>query len=197
MKFIAALPVVAPAAQQISKVLQCTPPLNFAIQPNGEFNKCYWNVIDHCAEHGGSPVYGWKLQTFNLRFVEAVHHAVWETEEGELIDVTEPGPSYDSNSGVTFCVDPFWEWGEDFLPAIPNKFFSVFHPNDPNFVDLNILDEAHINRIEYYSAIAKERGLIQNSRYDFLIMPDEQDELNRLFGIEIQIRSDFSGLALS
>jgi len=52
---------------------------------------CVGSVDEVEAAHGGTRVMGWKIWECRYWF-KAVYHAVWQTPEGELVDVTpEPG----------------------------------------------------------------------------------------------------------
>lgn len=53
------------------------------------FRDCFNDVQRHIAENGGSIVYGWLLWEWPGILVEAEFHAVWQSPEGELLDVSE------------------------------------------------------------------------------------------------------------
>ncbi|PSL29024.1 SEC-C domain-containing protein [Chitinophaga ginsengisoli] len=50
---------------------------------------CYFNVQDKVAKDGGNLVYGWAVWLSDF-ICEGEHHAVWEDEDGNLVDVTPP-----------------------------------------------------------------------------------------------------------
>lgn len=53
-------------------------------------NECYPNVEAKIKKDGGSTIYGWQVwQTENL--IEAEFHAIWKSEDGQIIDIT-PSP---------------------------------------------------------------------------------------------------------
>lgn len=51
-------------------------------------NNCYWNVDLLVRKHGGSSVLGWRFSRTKNSHILAVHHAVYHTPEGEIIDIT-------------------------------------------------------------------------------------------------------------
>jgi hypothetical protein len=52
---------------------------------------CYENVEAVVAEQGGERIFGWKIWECR-HWIKAVHHAVWKSPDGDLIDITpEPG----------------------------------------------------------------------------------------------------------
>ncbi|MCM3240706.1 hypothetical protein M3589_23915 [Heyndrickxia oleronia] len=50
-------------------------------------NECFPNVEKKIAKDGGNIVYGWQIWKGNL-ICEAEFHAVWRSNEGNLIDIT-------------------------------------------------------------------------------------------------------------
>ncbi|SFE63405.1 hypothetical protein SAMN05518672_108182 [Chitinophaga sp. CF118] len=50
---------------------------------------CYFNVQDKVAKDGGKLVYGWAIWLSDI-ICEGEHHAVWEDEDGNLVDITPP-----------------------------------------------------------------------------------------------------------
>lgn len=63
-----------------------------------KINSCFYNVEDKINVDGGQIVYGWKLHQ-GLFLIEAERHAIWESSEGELVDVT---PNIENSSHVLF-----------------------------------------------------------------------------------------------
>jgi hypothetical protein len=61
--------------------VKCTP------EKGVELNDCFPLVETKVAEHGGESVLGWYILESTL-LVEAIFHAVWRTEGGELIDIS-------------------------------------------------------------------------------------------------------------
>jgi hypothetical protein len=62
---------------------------------------CYSNVKKKIGKDGGSIHYGWHLHD-NGAIYEAEHHAVWENDNGQLIDIT---PNKHNKSEISFVSD--------------------------------------------------------------------------------------------
>ncbi|TVT36745.1 hypothetical protein FNT36_24850 [Hymenobacter setariae] len=65
---------------------------------------CYPNVDEKVRRDGGRPHYGWSIHKTNLLY-EAERHAVWENEDGELVDVT---PYESGVNEIQFVSDDNW-----------------------------------------------------------------------------------------
>lgn len=178
MTHISALPIDHPAAQKLPPILKSSAPISVDLEACRPFNDCYFNVRNHCSENGGSPVYGWKLQVFGNTIVEAVHHAVWRNANGQLIDVTQPSEVYDADSGLTFCIAPFFIWNDDLPPFIPNAYF---HP----VIDIQPLVWKHREIIAHKAMLFKAARLEGRS-----ISQKEIEEINRLHEDEAHMKHD-------
>lgn len=68
--------------------------------------ECYDNVKRKVKEGGGKRQLGWRIQSipdpFPKYMIEAVHHAIWISENGEKIDIT---PQSHSASRIVFLSD--------------------------------------------------------------------------------------------
>ena len=68
-------------------------------------NECYNNVKRRVKRYGGKRQLGWRIQVvpdpLPKYMIEAVHHAIWITEEGEKIDIT---PQPNSGGRIFFCL---------------------------------------------------------------------------------------------
>lgn len=70
--------------------------------PNATPDNCYSNVQEAVRQRGGSAVYGWIVWISGRgHYLKIVHHAVWRSPEGLLLDVT---PSDDRRN--LFLPDP-------------------------------------------------------------------------------------------
>jgi hypothetical protein len=58
-------------------------------------NDCFFNVRPKIEREGGSIANGWRIAIWPSVFIEAEHHAVWQSPTGALIDVPDY-PSYAS-----------------------------------------------------------------------------------------------------
>lgn len=69
-------------------------------------NDCYNNVMQKVAESGGKRQLGWRIQAvidpLPKYMIEAVHHAIWITEDGERIDIT---PQPNAGNRIVFLPD--------------------------------------------------------------------------------------------
>ncbi|MCU4331920.1 hypothetical protein [Acinetobacter pittii] len=115
-------------------------PFNKNLLPTGN---CYWNVEHFVNTHGGSIQYGWIFNLWPNILVEAMHHAVWKTPEGNLIDITE-NYSMLSKTHVIFLPDDTSELSTlDIVPAIQNHY----NPIMKNIVVQNFI-AANKNKID-------------------------------------------------
>ena len=57
------------------------------VEPYAKFNNCYLNVDEKVKRDGGKVHYGWAIYQSDI-LCEAERHAVWENEDGDLIDIT-------------------------------------------------------------------------------------------------------------
>jgi hypothetical protein len=71
-------------------------------EPGAAFEECFNNVQAKVARDGGAVTYGWLIWEWPPVFIEAEHHAVWDTGDG-LIDVT---PHFHNEQDVLFLPDP-------------------------------------------------------------------------------------------
>ena len=99
--------------------------------------ECFPNVRNRVRAQGGELVYGWAIWEWPEVFVEAEHHGVWRSPDGDLIDIT---PHEYPTDGVLFLPDP----------SVPYDFEcftrrdSVRRPNTPlpavkEFLELSAL----------------------------------------------------------
>lgn len=82
------LPADSPHMAAILKVLSRASVLSIPRIPKGPAGACYWNVDSEVKENGGRLILGWLIQWLPGLYVEAMHHGVWETPDGDLIDIT-------------------------------------------------------------------------------------------------------------
>jgi hypothetical protein len=71
---------------------------------NGPLGHCYWNVDDEVRLNGGEMVLGWQILQWPGLFVQALHHALWKTPDGQLFDVTVKYAT-DKQIFSTFIID--------------------------------------------------------------------------------------------
>lgn len=73
------------------------------ITPSSAQSMCFLNVMDAVRRHGGEMLEGWVIWVWKGAFIEAEHHAVWRTTQGELFDVTVKP---DGEGEILFLPDP-------------------------------------------------------------------------------------------
>lgn len=66
---------------------------------------CYWNVAAVVDSDGGAAEFGWLFTWVPDVLIEAMHHCVWRTPSGRLIDVTERYPPNTTWTHSTFLGD--------------------------------------------------------------------------------------------
>jgi hypothetical protein len=71
-------------------------------EPNAQIGECFFNVQEKVAASGGDIVYGWNIWEWPRVYIEAEHHAVWRSPDGDLIDVT---PQPDGEGRILFLPD--------------------------------------------------------------------------------------------
>lgn len=64
--------------------------------------ECFPNVQKMVREHGGQQVNGWAIWQWANILVEAEAHSVWQSPEGELIDIT---PHVNGENEILFLKD--------------------------------------------------------------------------------------------
>lgn len=128
---------------------------------------CYWNVNEMIRREGGSMVCGWDIAIWSKSHISAMHHALWLSPAGVLLDVTDTYPSVKNRLISTFLPDDRIVIDLENQPNIPAKHF-VFQNGSATleFVqacqDLHLLDQkiASISyeagyRCEYQFAMAQ------------------------------------------
>ncbi|BCH67908.1 MULTISPECIES: hypothetical protein [Rhizobium/Agrobacterium group] len=70
--------------------------------PMAQPSECFNNVMARVSKEGGTLVYGWLVWEWPNVFIEAEHHAVWESK-GTFVDIT---PHVHGESEILFLPDP-------------------------------------------------------------------------------------------
>lgn len=65
-------------------------------------SECFLNVGRMVQENGGQQVNGWAIWQWSNILVEAEAHSVWQSPNGELIDIT---PHVNGENGILFLKD--------------------------------------------------------------------------------------------
>lgn len=84
-------------------------PLYLEIQKeeNALIEECFPNVQRKVEQNGGKIVYGWKIWIIPNMFIEAEFHSVWESEHGNLVDIT---PNRSGEDKILFLRDSRMEY---------------------------------------------------------------------------------------
>ena len=77
--------------------------LQVKTRSDSEESDCYVDVAKQIEEHGGEIVYGWQVWEWPRILIEGEHHAVWKSENGELMDLSYKA---DGEEEVVFIPDP-------------------------------------------------------------------------------------------
>lgn len=70
--------------------------------PSSMLQRCFGSVTNHVMYSGGRMVLGWIIWIHPKVLIEAEHHAVWESPEGDLIDITAKA---DDEKEIVFLPD--------------------------------------------------------------------------------------------
>lgn len=81
-------PLSHPSMPSVLNMLGKSDMLLVKREPEYPAGGCYNNVSAHCSRNGGRPVYGWMIELVPRVYIEAMHHAVWQRPDGELLDIT-------------------------------------------------------------------------------------------------------------
>jgi hypothetical protein len=85
--------------------INSTPPqiLNYTRDDGSLPSECFENVSNKVAEAGGQAVFGWQIWEWPGVLVEAEFHSVWQSPDGELLDIT---PKIENEQQIVFVADP-------------------------------------------------------------------------------------------
>ncbi|ACK82471.1 hypothetical protein [Methylorubrum extorquens] len=73
-------------------------------QPEGAGRGCYYTVQARVNHAGGESVNGWMIETVPGVYIQMMHHCIWKTPEGRLIDLTPAQLDNDTRESVTTFV---------------------------------------------------------------------------------------------
>ncbi|MFX2484988.1 hypothetical protein V6294_22645 [Serratia marcescens] len=91
---------------------------------------CYWNAWAQAQEKGGKVVYGWLFNEWPQLYITAMHHAVWQSESGELFDVSEKYDTDPIRTRSTFLPDDTVKIDLQRLPMVTSRIIAraKLHP---------------------------------------------------------------------
>lgn len=123
-------PLDHPAREAAEKAFGGVPFLNVRWAP-GEARRarttlgcCYWNVAEAVQKHGGKSVLGWQILLWPGVYVEALHHAVWQKPDGELVDITDALPG-EARLSTTFVPDDSIKIDLSRLGGVQNRYHKL------------------------------------------------------------------------
>jgi len=132
---------------------------------------CFVNVENYCEQHGGLPVIGW-LVTEEKLYYELLHHCIWQSPEGNLLDITPQVTTYDADHDaviswphIQFLPDPEARLRGEKPNRIPLPTRFIAKVNDSNVKKglefLGISNEAYYQgdyeRGNYYTKRAQDQ----------------------------------------
>lgn len=84
---------------------QSSPPAYVPVKPaaHAVMRRCWFNVREQVSRNGGSALFGWGLWRRHDSHYQAVHHAVWQRDDGSLLDITPP--ESDAIDRILFMAD--------------------------------------------------------------------------------------------
>ena len=104
---------VTPAIEEFAAELRCLAPVYVPVvpAPGSRAGRCWESVATAMRKHGGHRRYGWAIWERPGLFLTAEFHAVWETNDGELVD---PTPKADAEERIAFCAASSLAYNETF-----------------------------------------------------------------------------------
>ncbi|MDX7271940.1 hypothetical protein SJ322_06675 [Serratia marcescens] len=117
------------AVKNILKFLNAKSILVLPRQPTGPAGNCYWNVHKTVLAHGGNMVLGWMLEWRPNLIIEAMHHAVYRFDTGEMVDITAPDGQR-RQSFTTFVPSDEITIDLNTCPQIPRRHYPLVQDKD-------------------------------------------------------------------
>lgn len=161
---------------------------------------CYWNVEEVIERKGGSMVLGWAIMWWPDLYVTAMHHAVWRTAAGTLIDVTAPQPPDRAERTTLFFIDATAQIDLEHSPTIDNFRVHLSENDalteyDRLYIEKNALirealaiqwDAGYRNQAQFALArgqfLTPELSASTDIEEHFHVLTSEIDELNARIG---------------
>ncbi|MDY7070553.1 hypothetical protein PshuTeo2_05750 [Pseudomonas hunanensis] len=89
-----------------------------------QIGRCYWNVDAVVEKWGGNAIYGWDVSFWPDSHIVAMHHAIWQSPDGNLYDVTDTYSSVEKRSHSTFLPDDSIDIDLQIQPCIAARYFA-------------------------------------------------------------------------
>ena len=139
-------------------------------------NECFTIVPKHILSYGGKQKIGWNILVWRKVLIEAEFHSVWESPEGEIIDIS---PKIYEADFVVFLPDPT----KNYTGSQVNNIRKSLSTNRNVRKYISFFDEyfRHTNEgdlADYHGEIAIEREFID--KYKFMV--ELERELVSKFG---------------
>lgn len=101
--------ISAPVRQFCKEICPKCRPIYVPVEPelHAVRDQCFENVKLMVQKHGGSQIYGWMICIWPNVFAEAIHHGIWQGQDGRLVDVT---PKAGGERRILFLPDPQREY---------------------------------------------------------------------------------------
>jgi hypothetical protein len=96
---------IAPFVANFCKEISSENPVIIPLRPivGKPQNECFNIVPEYISANGGKQKIGWYILCWRHVLIEAAFHCVWESPEGELIDIT---PKIYKMQNIVFLPDP-------------------------------------------------------------------------------------------
>lgn len=170
--------------------------------------QCYWNVEKHIALNGGRQAFGWMLVEVPSIFLMAWHHGIWQSPNGQCLDISEHPVTKTFPGTTTFAFDPVQHYDLTWPPGMPQVFAPLSnHPTVEAFIrkyeDLHSLQRAKQDELmtvtgAFYDV---DTGLTNgpsvemtrlNNKYDVLITVANQERAQLAQTLELLQRAHLS-----
>ncbi len=101
---------ITPSIRELAKELGTGEPVWVSVKPfaYAQPGRCYPNVAAYVEAFGGEAREGWLVWEDDCgRWLKAIHHAVWRSPDGRLLDIT---PHADGEQTIVFCPGGKVKW---------------------------------------------------------------------------------------
>ncbi|MCD0204822.1 hypothetical protein LO750_12560 [Klebsiella aerogenes] len=134
--------------------------------------RCYWNVNDLIKKQGGKLVYGWMLEWHPNLVVFAMHHGVYQSPDGKLIDVSSTDTARTTNN-TSFLPSNEIEIDLKKYPRIPRRSFPLIDDNDlTRYLYLYTKNfQAHSDLA--YSCLERGTAVFNDGALAYIDIPDD------------------------
>lgn len=150
--------------------------------PHSRPSFCFSNVAEQVKAHGGSITYGWVIWRIAGLYIEAEHHGVWCTDEGQLVDIS---PQFGSPPRILFLADASAVFDPNKLRQ--NRFFP--DGDTPITIEFSTLAQRRVDMLN-----AHRRADTTEVRLPPLLQAEADTIMNRLSALQmLHLRSSDAG----